>query len=38
VIRVMVISYLTTQQHVDALWEALLAAAKNAAPKAVAVR
>jgi aromatic-L-amino-acid/L-tryptophan decarboxylase len=38
VIRVMVISYLTTQQHMDALWEALTTAARNVAPRAASLR
>ncbi len=38
VIRMMVISYLTKQQHLDGLWEALVTAARNVAPRAAALR
>ena len=37
-IRMMVISYLTTQQHLDALWDALVTAARNAAPRTASLR
>ncbi|MBI2682095.1 MAG: hypothetical protein HYX26_02560 [Acidobacteriales bacterium] len=36
VIRIMIISYLTEQRHVDALWDALQAAAGNATRRAAA--
>ena len=38
VIRLMIISYLTTQQHIDALWDALRSAATNVFPQQIAAR
>jgi aromatic-L-amino-acid decarboxylase len=38
VIRAMVISYLTTQENIDGLWEALQVAARKCATNAAAIR